>query len=83
MTLANKALTALWERGNRADLKGRAQISAEMRDLYPAEARAFARALYAEWHRCDEAGAEVIVMEAPPALPEWAGITDRLARAAA
>ncbi len=51
--------------------------------LLPREARAFARALYAEWHRCDEAGAEVIVMEAPPALPEWAGITDRLARAAA
>ncbi len=51
--------------------------------VIPRDAEAFARALYAELHRCDEAGAEWIVVEAPPELPEWAGIADRLRRAAA
>ena len=50
--------------------------------VIPHDAEAFARAIYAELHRCDEAGAEVIVVEAPPDLPEWAGIADRLRRAA-
>ena len=39
--------------------------------VIPHDAEAFARALYAELHRCDEAGAEWIVVEAPPDLPEW------------
>jgi len=51
--------------------------------VIPHDAEAFARAIYAELHRCDEAGAEAIVVEAPPELPEWAGIADRLRRAAA
>jgi L-threonylcarbamoyladenylate synthase len=51
--------------------------------VIPHDAEAFARAIYAELHRCDAAGAEWIVVEAPPDLPEWAGITDRLRRAAA
>ena len=51
--------------------------------VIPHDAEAFARAIYAELHRCDEAGAGEIVVEAPPDLPEWAGITDRLRRAAA
>jgi len=51
--------------------------------VIPHDAEAFARAIYAELHRCDEAGAEGIVVEAPPELPEWAGIADRLRRAAA
>ena len=51
--------------------------------VIPHDAEAFARALYAELHRCDAAGAELIVVEAPPDLPEWAGIADRLRRAAA
>jgi L-threonylcarbamoyladenylate synthase len=51
--------------------------------VIPHDAEAFARALYAELHRCDAAGAELIVMEAPPETPEWAGIADRLRRAAA
>ena len=49
----------------------------------PHDAEAFARAIYAELHRCDEAGAKLIVVEAPPELPEWSGIADRLRRAAA
>lgn len=50
--------------------------------VIPHDPEAFARALYAELHRCDEAGAECIVVEAPPATPEWRGIADRLQRAA-
>jgi L-threonylcarbamoyladenylate synthase len=51
--------------------------------VMPREAAAFARALYAELHRCDEEGAEVIIVEALPGHPEWRGIADRLNRAAA
>lgn len=50
--------------------------------VMPRDAEAFARALYAELHRCEAAGAELIVVEAPPAGPEWRAIADRLARAA-
>jgi L-threonylcarbamoyladenylate synthase len=51
--------------------------------VIPREAAAFARALYAELHRCDEAGAELIVVEAPPDSVEWRAIVDRLRRASA
>lgn len=51
-------------------------------NLIPHDADAYARALYAEWHRCDEARAGWIVMEAVPETPEWRGIADRLRRAA-
>jgi len=50
--------------------------------VIPREAAAFARALYAELHECDAAGAELIVVEAPPEGPEWRAIADRLRRAA-
>ena len=51
--------------------------------VIPHDAEAFARALYGELHECDEAGAELIVVEALPTTPEWQGIADRLRRAAA
>jgi L-threonylcarbamoyladenylate synthase len=51
--------------------------------VIPHDAEAFARALYAELHRCDAAGAELIVVELPPDSPVWSGIADRLRRAAA
>lgn len=51
--------------------------------VIPHDAEAFARAIYAELHRCDEAGAEAIVVEAPPEMPAWSGVADRLRRAAA
>ena len=51
--------------------------------VIPHDAEAFARAIYAELHRCDEAGAELIVVETPPESPAWAGIADRLRRASA
>lgn len=51
--------------------------------VIPHDAEAYARALYAELHHCDERGAACIVVEAPPDTPEWRGIADRLRRAAA
>jgi L-threonylcarbamoyladenylate synthase len=50
--------------------------------VLPHDAEAFARALYAELHQCDEAGAVLIVVEAPPARETWRAIADRLSRAA-
>jgi L-threonylcarbamoyladenylate synthase len=49
--------------------------------VLPHDAEAFARALYGELHRCDEEGAELIVVEAPPSDERWRAIADRLARA--
>ena len=51
--------------------------------VIPHDAEAFARAIYAELHRCDEAGAELIVVEALPETPEWRAVADRLQRASA
>jgi L-threonylcarbamoyladenylate synthase len=51
--------------------------------VMPHEATAFARALYAELHRCDEAGATTIIVESLPTGTEWQALTDRLTRAAA
>jgi L-threonylcarbamoyladenylate synthase len=51
--------------------------------VIPHDAEAYARALYGELHRCDAAGAELIVVESPPNAPEWAGVADRLRRASA
>ncbi|MBI3417634.1 MAG: threonylcarbamoyl-AMP synthase [Verrucomicrobia bacterium] len=50
--------------------------------VIPHDAEAFARAIYAELHRCDEAGAKLIVVEALPEGIEWRAIADRLRRAA-
>ncbi len=51
--------------------------------MVPQDPEAFARALYAELHRCDEHGAATIVVEAVPEGPQWAAVADRLRRAAA
>jgi len=51
--------------------------------VIPHDAEAFARAIYAELHRCDEEGADLIVVEALPDAPKWRAIADRLRRAAA
>jgi L-threonylcarbamoyladenylate synthase len=51
--------------------------------LIPHDPEAFGRALYAELHECDQAGAELIIVEALPQRPEWRALSDRLQRAAA
>lgn len=42
----------------------------------------YARELYAVLHRLDQAGCDLILVEAVPSTPAWAGIRDRLRRAA-
>jgi L-threonylcarbamoyladenylate synthase len=49
--------------------------------VIPHDAEAYARAIYAELHRCDAEGATCIVVEALPSGPEWRAIADRLQRA--
>jgi L-threonylcarbamoyladenylate synthase len=51
--------------------------------VIPHDAEAFARAIYAELHECDEAGAGSIIVEALPETDEWKAIADRLNRATA
>ncbi len=51
--------------------------------VIPHDAEAFARAIYAELHECDQAGAELILVEALPKSGEWRALSDRLKRAAA
>jgi L-threonylcarbamoyladenylate synthase len=48
----------------------------------PGTPRECAAALYAELHRADAEGWEWIAVERPPDAPEWAGVLDRLRRAA-
>lgn len=49
----------------------------------PADPSAYAERLYALLHELDAAGYDWIALEPPPDKPEWAGVQDRLARAAA
>lgn len=51
--------------------------------VIPHDPQAFARSIYAELHRCDQAGAELIIVEALPETDEWAAVSDRLNRASA
>jgi len=48
----------------------------------PADAREYAARLYAALHQLDAAGCDAIWIERVPETPEWAGVRDRLARAA-
>ena len=48
----------------------------------PADPREYAAELYAALHRLDEQGLDWIAVERPPDTPEWAGVRDRLQRAA-
>lgn len=51
--------------------------------VIPHDPEAFARAIYAELHQCDDLGADLIVVEGLPKTGEWSAISDRLKRAAA
>jgi L-threonylcarbamoyladenylate synthase len=48
----------------------------------PADPLAYAAALYEMLHRLDTQGFDWIAVERPPDTPEWAGVLDRLLRAA-
>ena len=51
--------------------------------VIPNDPEAYARALYAELHSSDAAGAKVILVEALPEGGAWDGVRDRLKRASA
>jgi L-threonylcarbamoyladenylate synthase len=48
----------------------------------PASAVDYGRVLYATLRRLDVAGHDLIIVETPPAAPEWLAVHDRLTRAA-
>jgi L-threonylcarbamoyladenylate synthase len=48
----------------------------------PSDPARYAAALYETLHRLDDEGFDWIAVEPPPNEPAWAGITDRLKRAA-
>jgi len=73
-------------RGTRVAVLSRAQSPAGMRDVSwqsaPRAVAAYAHELYASLRRLDALGCAWILVEAPPATPEWQGVNDRLKRAA-
>jgi L-threonylcarbamoyladenylate synthase len=48
----------------------------------PRDPREYAAALYAALHQLDQQGLNWVAVERPPSTPEWAGVLDRLRRAA-
>ena len=68
-------------RGGRLPEEGRGVYLAPGRGM-PAEARAYAAALYATLHELDQQGLDWIAVEEPPDTGAWAAVRDRLARAA-
>ncbi len=52
-------------------------------DVLPADPAGYASRLYAALHALDAAGCDVALVERPPDTPAWAGVRDRIARAAA
>ena len=52
------------------------------REVMPHHAADYARTLYATLRALDAAGFHALLVEAPPATPEWLAVRDRLARAA-
>ena len=47
----------------------------------PRAVAGYAHELYASLRRLDALGCALILVEAPPATPEWQGVNDRLRRA--
>ena len=50
--------------------------------VLPDDAAGYARLLYASLHALDDAGCDVVLVEAPPHDASWAAVRDRLVRAA-
>jgi hypothetical protein len=50
--------------------------------ILPASATLYGRQLYASLRALDALGADLILVETPPAGPQWLAVRDRLARAA-
>ena len=73
-------------RGKKLAVLARAEAPVGLKDVSwqtaPRAAAGYAHELYASLRRLDALGCAVILVEAPPAAPEWQGVNDRLRRAA-
>ncbi|QSX40874.1 L-threonylcarbamoyladenylate synthase [Shewanella cyperi] len=58
-------------------------INCRQRLILPCDHQGYRQALYASLHALDGKGVHKLLVEAPPLLPSWADIWDRLSRAAA
>jgi L-threonylcarbamoyladenylate synthase len=71
----------------REDWRGNTGVTEASPSLWiealPADVAGYAAALYAALHRLDDAGCDVIVVEAVSDDPAWTAVRDRLCRAAA
>ena len=72
-------------RGQKLALLARAEAPSGLKDIYwqeaPRAVAGYARELYASLRRLDDLGCDLILVEAPPAVPGWEGVNDRLRRA--
>jgi L-threonylcarbamoyladenylate synthase len=72
-------------RGQKIAVLARAEAPSGMKDTYwqeaPRSVEAYARELYASLRRLDDLECAVILVEAPPPVPGWQGVSDRLRRA--
>ena len=72
-------------RGRKVAVLARAEAPAGLQDVHwqaaPRAVAGYAHELYASLRRLDDLGCELILVEAPPAVPEWQGVNDRLRRA--
>jgi L-threonylcarbamoyladenylate synthase len=72
-------------RGKRLAVLARAAAPPGLKDVSwqtaPRAVAGYAHALYASLRRLDDLGCDVILVEVPPAAPEWQGVNDRLRRA--
>ncbi len=73
-------------RGRKVAVLARAEAPSGLQHVHwqaaPRAVAAYAHELYASLRRLDELACELILVEAPPAVPEWQGVNDRLRRAA-
>ncbi|NDV12978.1 L-threonylcarbamoyladenylate synthase [Crenobacter caeni] len=60
---------------------GRPHVAANWQRVLPAAPTDYAQVLYATLHEADQSGCELILVEMPPATPEWTAVRDRLGRA--
>jgi L-threonylcarbamoyladenylate synthase len=72
-------------RGTRVAVLARTEAPASPKDVSwhaaPRSAAGYAHELYASLRRLDALGCALILVEMPPATPEWQGVCDRLQRA--
>jgi len=72
-------------RGRKLAVLARAEAPSGLKDVCwqvaPRALEGYAHELYASLRRLDDRGCDLILVEAPPAVPGWQGVNDRLRRA--